>query len=393
MIVEGLKNIYFFILPTFFLLVGLKLSIGKSSLPKRILGIFFLFFFLRIIAAYFLEETNFGFSIHFYKIQSIIFYIIPPLGYLLFLYALEPFRKFKYIDLLHFLPALFHFIELVPFLFGPAELKFRDLAIAKSTPNFSYDYPSLAGVLPIKFHFYGKLFSHLVYYTLSAKVWYKYAKVSTSIFYKNNKILIRWIGADILLKFISLFIILSKGLGFAFFQRHRFLFLPSDYLMLLDALFHFVFFLYYPHLLNGSIFERLRNSLNAQHVSKNEKAKTKLIRKLQFIMEVETPFLQEDFTIKKLAARMQISERNLSKCIHENFQKSFPDYLGELRLNYMQKILMEEKNNSALTLEMLAENSGFGSRQALYKVVQRLHQKTPGKYFDEIIKNKNLDLT
>jgi AraC-like DNA-binding protein len=379
-----LKYFYFFILPTFFLVLGLRLVLVKSSLPKRTLGIYFLVFFIRMLSAYFLEETHFDFSIHFYKIQSIIFYIVPPLGFLFVLYALKPDRQFRELDLLHFLPAVIHFAELVPFLFGPVELKLKDLAIAKSTPNFSYDYATIAGFIPPKIHFYVKLVSHLVYYSYGGMIWFRYAKYSQSIFYKNNRILIRWIGFDVVLKFVSLVAILSKGLNL--YKSFAFQFSASDFFLLLDGVFHFAFFLLYPNLLNGAFFEKLNWGIRTNENEIPALANTikKQLRELQLIMEVDAPFLDENFTIRKLADLMKINERNLSKLIHEQYGMTFPDFVGKWRLNYLKKMHETNELGAHISIEKMAETSGFGSRQALYKVVQRLYNMTPNQYFESI---------
>ncbi len=387
MIFSALKNIYFLILPTFLLIVGVKLLWRKSSLPKKILGIYFCFYSIRIIAAFFLEEVNSSISIHFYKLQSIIFYVIPPLGFIFVKYALQPLRRFKIIDLIHFLPALIHFIELIPFLFGPTELKYKDLSIARNTPSFGYHYDTIAGFISIKVHFYLKLVSHIIYYYLVFNVWYRYAKYSKSVFYKNNKMLIRWIGADILLKVVSMIVILLYGFGFI--KKDGFAFSPTDYFLLLDVLFHFGFYLLYPKLLNGAIFEML--DVEKQYVELDQQGiKTiKNLKKLQEHIETNIPYLEEDFTIKKLAIQLNLPERTISKLIHDFYEVSFPDYVGTLRLNYLKKIIVEEKRKSNLTIEKLAESCGFGSRQALYKVVYRLHQMTPLQFFEINHKSAN----
>lgn len=380
MILPVLKNIYFLIIPTFLIIVGLKLFFPKNSLPKKILGLYFIIYSIRIIAAFFLEEFHTSFSIHFYKLQSIIFYIIPPLGFLFIRYSLQPLRRFRYFDFLHFLPALIHFSELIPFIFGPVELKYKDLAIARATPSFGYHYETIAGFIPIKIHFYLKFISHFIYYFLSFKIWYRYGRYNQSIFYKNNKILIRWVGADIMLKIISLVVILLYGFGLI--KKDGFTFSISDYFLLLDVLFHFGFYLFYPKLLNGAIFELL--ALEKHYLGPVETGLKSVanLKKLQEYIEINVPYLDEEFTLKKLAIGLNINERTISKIIYDHYKMSFPDYVGSLRLKYLKKIVLEEVNLQNTSIEKLAEISGFGSRQALYKVVQRLHQMTPYQFLE-----------
>ncbi|MEY2792666.1 MAG: hypothetical protein RJA76_658 [Bacteroidota bacterium] len=386
-----LKYIYFFILPTFFLVYGLRLMLGNRSQAQRVLGLYFISFFIRNISAYFLAEQNVSFYIHFHNIQSPIHYLFGPLSFLFCLYALKPFRKFKWYDVLHFLPFLLHVIELLPFWFGPTANKFKDLELARVAGSL-VNYPSISGIIPIRVHITIKGILYLIYLICSVLLWFRYAKKKQSFFFKNNSILINWIGIDLLFKIISVVFITLQARG-KFNIHHTSTFSPNDLLMFMDVLVNFVFFVFYPKLLNGVVFETISfdnfNHLKgrgddtmASSAGTKKSKDNRFIQQMQVIMEVDAPFLDENFSIKILASQLNITERNLSKLIHENFQMSFPDFVGNYRLNYLKKILKEKEGVSNLTIEKLAEKSGFGSRQALYKVVQRLHNTTPNKYFD-----------
>ncbi len=390
MINIGLKYIYFFILPTFFVVFGLRLIIGKRTLPQRILGIYFLAFFLRNISAYQLAEASSPYFIHFHFVQSPLHYLFGPLGFLFCFYALRPYRKFKWYDLFHFLPFFIHLVELIPFFFGPTENKFKDLELSLNAGSYIF-YPSIAGKIPVVYHAVFKILYSNVYLILEIIMWFRYAKKQDSIFYKNNNLLIKWIGLDLVFKVISIILIVLQFIGV--FNVHTVAtFSPGDLIMFLGGIMNFVFFLFSPKLLNGALFESLSpNYFGNNHteqmggkvaIKEGDSGINKSLRKLQIFMEVEAPFLQEDFSIKVLASQLKISERNLSKLIREHFDMSFPDFVGSYRLNYLKKILQEQGSSTGFTIEKLAEKSGFGSRQALYKVVQRLHQTTPNKYFD-----------
>ncbi len=384
-----LKYVYFFILPTFFLVFGLRLIVGKRTLPQRFLGLYFIVFFIRNLSAYQLAEKSTSYYAHFQQIQSPIHYILGPLGFLFVVYALKPYRKLRWFDLLHFLPFTLHLIELLPFFFSPIEVKLRDLELSQIAGSY-INYPTLAGIIPIPIHASVKSFLAISYLIASIIVWFRFVKKQDSIFYLNNSILLKWIGADLLLKVISLVLIILQFVGI-FNVHNTSTFSSNDLLMFMDVLVNFLFFLIYPKLLNGAIFESLsvqyfekQNTLDNQ-VSKNQKEDlpiNRTLRELQILMEVEAPYLDENFSIKILADQLRMTERNVSKLIHDHFQMSFPDYVGNWRLNYLKKMLKNETDSSNITIEKMAEKSGFGSRQALYKVVQRLHQTTPNKFFE-----------
>ena len=391
MIYTLLKYFYFFILPTFFVVFGMRLLIGKRSLPQRILGLYFIVFFVRNLAAYQLAEASSSYFIHFHYVQSPLHYLLGPLGYLFCLYALKPLRTFKWYDSLHFLPFLLHTIELAPFFFGSTQNKFNDLALSIQAGSY-INYPSLAGIIPVSIHAIMKLFSGLIYLSFKCIIWFRFARKQDSVYYLNNNLLIKWIGVDILLNVGSYVLILLQFLGL--FNVHTTsTFSINDLWMFLDVLGNFVFFLLYPKLLHGAIFESLSKA-HFNNISSNlhpnigsdtivDLPSYRMIRKLQIIMEVDAPYLKEDFTIKTLSEQLGLTERNVSKLIHDNFHTSFPDYVASWRLNYLKKLIQSKEENSNFTIEQLAEKSGFGSRQALYKVVQRLHHTTPNKYFEE----------
>lgn len=386
----GLKYIYFFILPTFFAVYGVRLILGNRTLPQRILGIYFITFCLRNVAAYQLSEANSEYFIHFHYVQSPLHYLFGPLGYLFCLYALKPYRSFVWYDLFHFLPFLLHFLELTPFFFGPVENKYIDLNLSNKAGSYIF-YPSLAGYLPIIYHAIFKTLISVCYLIFEISMWVRHSRTPKSIFYKNNNLLLRWIGLDLFFKLVSIVLILLQLFGK--FNVHTIAtFSPSDMLMFLGGVMNFMFFLISPKLLNGALFETLSphyfgsqpvENLAEEKISGyGDVGKSKLFRDLQILMEVDAPYLDERFTIKILAQKLKISERNLSKVIKENLQMSFPDFVATYRLNYLKMMVKQQPGSGSYTIEKLAEISGFGSRQALYKVVQRLHHTTPNKYLE-----------
>lgn len=393
-----LKYFYFFILPTFFAASGFRLLFGRRSLPQRLFGLYFIAFFIRGLAAYQLQEASSSYCIHFHKIQAPLYYVFGPLGYLFFLYSLKPYRKLHWFDMLHFLPFLLNIIELFPFFIGPVEVKYKDLELAKMAGSM-INYPSIAGILPVSFHAKLKFTLWLIYLLLELRLMFRFGRKQKSLFYINNHYLIKWLWIILSLKILSSLPIVFQMMGF--FNVHDVtVFMPSDIIMFLDVLVSFIIFLLYPKLLNGAIFESLNSdnyNVNAKHflnptnskkVDERGEILTKKDRIAQTInihMEVDSPYLEEDFSIKVLAKKLNVSERNVSKIIHEIYGQNFPDFVATWRLNYLKKMISSESNFSELSIEKLAEISGFGSRQSLYKVVQRLHHKTPGKFFEEYL--------
>jgi hypothetical protein len=63
------------------------------------------------------------------------------------------------------------------------------------------------------------------------------------------------------------------------------------------------------------------------------------------------------------------------------YKFSYPDFVNSWRINY---ILEQRKQNPVwqnYSQEMLAEASGFGSRQGLYIAINKLYGMTPSAFF------------
>jgi len=109
--------------------------------------------------------------------------------------------------------------------------------------------------------------------------------------------------------------------------------------------------------------------------------------RLEKYFVTEKPFLTDEVGLDAMAKIMGISSRELSRTVHYMYELSYPDFVNSWRINY---ILEQRKQNPAwqsYSLEMLAELSGFGSRQGIYIAINRLYGMTPATFFE--IKSKD----
>ena len=63
------------------------------------------------------------------------------------------------------------------------------------------------------------------------------------------------------------------------------------------------------------------------------------------------------------------------------YHLSYPDFVNSWRINY---ILEQRKGNElwkTFSQDVLAEQSGFGSRQGLHNAINRLYGTTPATFF------------
>lgn len=386
-----LKNLYFFILPIFFLLVGIRHICFKRSPVSLFLGIYLLSFFVRNVSAYFLAEPEISFAPHFYVYQSLIHYLIGPSAYLYTYFALKPYKKLTFWYALHFFPFIFYTIELFPFLISSLEYKRQVLNDFLKVKEL-ITYNKTVGFVPRIYHTIAKFISILVYTFLSIQLFIKsYFNSAKSSLYYNNKQLYGWLFFDNVLKFLSLILITLQGFGI-FNPFHGLAFQPLDAFVFSDALFNFIFIVFAPKIQSGLLFKNFQDDLLNQTSNKDESINVKqkprdaLMEKINIYMETEVPFIEDSFSIKTMSQSLNVTERQVSTIIKKTYDSNFANFVAKWRLNYIKNMHSSSPEWANFTIEQMAERAGFGSRQTLHKVINRMYNQTPSDFFKEFLK-------
>jgi AraC-like DNA-binding protein len=91
-------------------------------------------------------------------------------------------------------------------------------------------------------------------------------------------------------------------------------------------------------------------------------------------------FLRKNITVETLAKEMETNRDYLSKSVNELKGKNFPQYLNELRINY---IIEELKNNEKLrkhTISAIAEDIGYNSSESFSNAFKKITGTLPSYY-------------
>jgi len=104
-----------------------------------------------------------------------------------------------------------------------------------------------------------------------------------------------------------------------------------------------------------------------------------LLIKLNHLMHEELFYMNPDASISLLATIMKTNPGYLSKLINQEFGMNFHEYINQLRIIKMCK-LMEEENNSNLPLTALAHQAGFRARSVFYESFRKFCGTTPSVY-------------
>lgn len=112
---------------------------------------------------------------------------------------------------------------------------------------------------------------------------------------------------------------------------------------------------------------------------------TEILEKL-IRLEEKNAFLQQDFTLHKVAKRLRTNTAYLSKIVNTELNKSFSTYVNELRINY---IIVELKNNSKLrsySIKAIGEEIGYKSPESFTKYFKIATGISPSVYIKKINK-------
>ena len=87
-------------------------------------------------------------------------------------------------------------------------------------------------------------------------------------------------------------------------------------------------------------------------------------------------FRDPDLSLEKMAADFDMSYHHLSRLFNECMQMNFASYLAGLRLEYASELL----KTSQLSVEQVAQQTGFLQSGTLIRVFKKYYGVTPGKY-------------
>lgn len=125
--------------------------------------------------------------------------------------------------------------------------------------------------------------------------------------------------------------------------------------------------------------------INSESQPNKEKEEFKdLVAKLEKIMEEKKLYLDPQLTIQKTAEYLETNRSYLSKAINTNLNTNFPGYINDLRIKETIRLISEGAAIN-LTLEVLAENSGFANRSVFISAFKKYTGVTPSFF----IKNYN----
>lgn len=108
-----------------------------------------------------------------------------------------------------------------------------------------------------------------------------------------------------------------------------------------------------------------------------------LSHRLQFLMEEEKIYLDNELTLVQLANALETSTNKLSWLFNTVYDSTFYDFINDERINaYLNKL--KAKEHRTKTLSSLAFEVGFNSKSTFNKAFKARLQKTPSSYLKSL---------
>jgi AraC-like DNA-binding protein/tetratricopeptide (TPR) repeat protein len=112
-------------------------------------------------------------------------------------------------------------------------------------------------------------------------------------------------------------------------------------------------------------------------------ADEKLLLRLEDLMSKEKAFVNENLTLAEVARLINTNTSYLSRLINEHFHVNFSAYLNKFRIDEAKRMILDEKY-SHLSIEGIAQSSGFRSKSTFNKVFKQSTGLTPTEFAQSV---------
>lgn len=176
--------------------------------------------------------------------------------------------------------------------------------------------------------------------------------------------------------------ILLLGIGSIFFSFiDRGYFLQNETLLMVPSLLFSGAFFTLGFIGNQQVQENWVSveELEADNQDKKAENRAELKEQLLYVLEVQKIYKRMDLRLNSLADELKTNRTYISNIINGDFQMSFSDFINKYRVEEAKQLMRNGKQKS-LTLEFIAEQSGFGSIHSFTRVFKSVEGIPPGKY-------------
>lgn len=120
-------------------------------------------------------------------------------------------------------------------------------------------------------------------------------------------------------------------------------------------------------------------SVNTDSLDLDQSKKNKIVKEIEKLVGLEF-YLDQSISLAKMAKMMNTNTTYLSKVVNVVYQKNFTNFLNDYRISYTLKELEMNPSFKNLTIEHIADKSGFSSSSVFYNSFKKFTGLTPSYY-------------
>lgn len=275
---------------------------------------------------------------------------------------------------LHFIPYLIVSVFLIDQYFssnGAAYAVNGFLYLPTNTPNFLL----IAHGTPMAL-------SGVVYVSLSLILVERFKKNLSDFYAKTQDIDLAWIQRMVIFLgflFLSIYFLIVFGTGYSFYSME----LVFRYVSINMTC--FMAYYGYRYLKQIEVFYKTKmNQIRATkpkyaHSSLSKMQMEKIQAKVLQVLKEHQLYLDEEFTLAKLASQTGESAQKLSETLNRQMQQSFYELINSHRIAQAKKMLRDPAFEK-LSIEGIAFDCGFKSKSTFFKLFKKETGLTPNQY-------------
>lgn len=375
----------------------------KTAVKNKMLGYSLLFFNIFLLLYFLMYEAGYVLEFpHLLRSASPLMYLSAPFFYFYIRNNLQNLQGFKKLDWIHFLPAMIHALELLPFYLLSTPEK---LQIAQEIVNEPFKINFLAsGLVPISFHYPFRSILQVLYLGYSFNlVRHADSKRTKGLYVENLK---SWFYVSI---FLMAWVVLAH-FGYSVFSTLKILgavefpivFTVFSRIALIGILILNIYITVYPELVhsfqphseaskNGELLIQSNgikvgdDDILIKKGDLKEKEFVEIGFKIDSFLDTNGQFFTEkSLSLDLFSKKIGYPSKVVSQVIHKKFGKGFNEWVNFFRVR-MALTLIQDGFLDTYTIDSLSDKVGFNSRITFFNAFKKEVGWSPNEYWKKFL--------
>jgi len=338
---------------------------SRKKLSFLFLGVAFFSFFLSLFEELLWSSKIIYQYVHFAEFSEFSIFLIAPS---LFLYAKFQFKeKFKWIYLLHYLPAILALMNFLPFFLSDEEIK-SCYIIEELLNKESINCKILLKENMLYFVEEDYLdYLHIIQFVIYLILVFPYLKLlSDSKAKKVQGKFLSWANIIIFVTVLAFFLILLD------------IFIISNGAFSIIYLTIIVSIITYKLLVQSILLQDNRKADNYNTISKEDAEN--IIDTISMFLKQNNAFQDSQISIEKISKELGIP-RNKIIYAYSQVETDFREELNKLRIEKAKELLTK---STQLTIEAVGNEVGYSSKATFYKYFKKYQGETPNRFLSQL---------